>query len=83
MFTWSHAQKYFISIDLYWCLFTVLLVMPDVVMLSQWIGAGGCGCLSLFKVSRNISIAFMFRNNAPNYSSAADDATNLRMAQRK
>ena len=49
--------------------------MPTVVLLSQWMGVGGCGCPSSCRVSLNILPSLMFKNNAPNSVSDADAAT--------
>ena len=51
--------------------------MPVAVVLSQWIGVGGCGCPSYRNVSLMILDYFSFKNNAPSYTSTADSATNL------
>ena len=54
--------------------------MPTAAALLQWMGVGGCGCPISSKVSLNTLPCFMFKNNAPNSASAADEATNLRAA---
>ena len=46
--------------------------MPVAVALSQWIGVGGCGCPSSRNVSLMILDYFLFKNNALNYTSAAN-----------
>ena len=51
--------------------------MPVAVMLSQWICAGGQGCLSSRNVSIIIFASFAFKNSVPNSSSAADAAKML------
>ena len=48
--------------------------MPVDVALSQWIGVGGCGCLSYRNVSLIVLDFFLFKNNAPSYTSDADSA---------
>ena len=48
--------------------------MPVAVALSQWIGVGGCGCPSSRNVSLMILDYFLFKNNAPSYTSAANSA---------
>ena len=55
--------------------------MPAVVLLSQWTGVGGCGWPSSCRVSMNILLSLMFKNNFPNSASAADVATKGRMVQ--
>ena len=57
---------------------TVSFAMPTAVELSQWMGVGGCGCPISASVRHKTRPYFMFKNNAPNSASAADDATNLR-----
>ena len=56
----------------------VSFAIPTAVALSQWMSVGGCGCPISARVRRNTRTSFMFKNNAPNSASAADDATNLR-----
>eukprot|EP00978_Attheya_sp_CCMP212_P044460 scaffold311121_cov24-Attheya_sp.AAC.1 len=53
--------------------------MPTAVALSQWIGVGGCKCPISVSVSRWTRPSLIFRNNAPNYDSAAEAVTNLRI----
>ena len=67
-----------ISIGRERCLLTVSFTMPTDVALSQWMGVGSCGCPISASVRRNNRPSFMFKNNAPNSASAADEATNLR-----
>ena len=55
--------------------------MPAVVLLSQWMGVGGCGWPSSWRVSLNIIPSLMFENNAPNSASADDADTKRSMVQ--
>ena len=58
----------------------MLFTIPTAVVLSTWVGVGGCGCPSSNSVKRMILASCVFKNNAPNSASAADAATNLRIA---
>ena len=58
--------------------FTVSFAIPTDVALLQWMGVGGCGCSIYANVSFNTRPSLMFKNNAPNSASAAEDATNFR-----
>ena len=51
--------------------------MPVAVVLLQWIGVVGCGCLSPLNVSLVILASFVFKNSSPSSASAADYAINL------
>ena len=46
--------------------------MPVDVALSQWIGVGGCVCLSSCNVSLVVLAYFELKNIAPSYASASD-----------
>ena len=61
----------------------VLLTIPVTVVLSTWIGVGGCGCPNLCSVMRSIFASRALRNNAHNSASAADDATKQRIVHRE
>ena len=55
--------------------------MTTAVALSQWMGVVGWGCPISAKVSRNTLPSLIFKNNAPNSASAAEEATNFRTVQ--
>ena len=63
------------------CHLTVLFAIPAAVALSQCMGVGGCGWPSSLSVSLIIFASFAFKHIAPNSTSAADAATNLRILQ--
>jgi hypothetical protein len=67
--------------DLERCFFTVSLAMPVAVLLSQWIGVGGCLWPSLASMSLKMTPSLLFMNRAPNSALAADATTILRMPQ--
>ena len=48
--------------------------MHVAVALLQWIGVGGCGCPSSYKLSLTMLDSFAFMNSAPSSSSAANAA---------
>ncbi len=73
----SNSQKYCISIGHNHCCLIVLLTMPTVVVLSMWIGVGGCGWPSLARISQRTLASCALRNRAPNSTSAAEAATSL------
>ena len=50
-------------------------------LLTQWIGVGGCGWPSSYRVSLNIMPPLMLKNNAPNSTSAADASTKGKMVK--
>ena len=79
--SWHTNQKYRISIALDLCLLIVLLTMLTAVVLSTWMGVGGCGCPSLCKIWRITLASWAFRNSAPSSASAADAATTFKMVQ--
>ena len=56
--------------------------MPTAVVLSTWMGVGGCGWPILAKVSLMTLPSFMFMNSAPNSASAANDAAIFRIVLR-
>ena len=57
--------------------------MPVTVVLSTWIGVGGCGCPNLCSVMRSIFASHALRNNAPNSAFATEDATKWRIVLRE
>ena len=81
--SWSRSQKYLISIARERCRLMVLLTIPTAVVLSMWIGIGGCGCPSSSKVSRKIFASCAFKNSAPSSASAADAATHFSTVARE
>ena len=72
------AVKNIISIRRKQCFLTILFAMPTAVALSQWMVVGGWRCPISDKVSRNTLPSLIFKNIAPNYALAADEAMNLR-----
>ena len=60
----------------------VSFAIPTAVVLSTWMGVGGCGWPISAKVRHIILPSFMFINSAPNSVSAADAATIFRMVLR-
>ena len=54
--------------------------MPTAVVLSTWIGVGGCGCPNAWSVIRNTLASCALRKRAPSSASAAEAATSLRIA---
>ena len=77
--SWLRSQKYLMSIAYNRWHLIVLLTMPAVVVLSIWMGVGGCGCLVSSKMKRLILASCLFRNSAPSSASAADAATSYRI----
>ena len=49
--------------------------MPVTVVLSMWMGVGGCGCPSLSSMRRITFASFALWKSAPSSASAADAAT--------
>ena len=64
------------------CRRTVPFTMPVVVALSQWMGVGGWGCPNSYNAKQKMCLSRMFIKSSPSSTSAADVATNLRIAQR-
>ena len=61
------------------CLLIVLFTMPTAVVLSKWMGVGGCGWPISSNVIWMILASKALRKRAPNLASAVDAATHLRM----
>ena len=59
----------------------VLLEKPTAVVLSIWMGVGGCGCPISSKHTRIGKISLAHRNPAPISASAADPITHLIILQ--
>ena len=59
----------------------VVFIIPTAVVLSTWMGVGGCAWPNSSRVSRKILTSIAFMNSAPNSTSAADAATNFKMVQ--
>ena len=68
-----------IALDL--VLFCVLFTIPTHVLLSMWMGVGGCGWPNSWRVSLIIFASWALKNKAPNSASAAEAATNFKMVQ--
>ena len=62
------------------CRLIVSFTIPTAVVLSTWIGVGGCGWPISVRVRRIILASMVFKKRAPNLASAADAATHLRIA---
>jgi hypothetical protein len=58
--------------------FIVPLLYPVVVVLSVYIGVGGCLCPNFPNVVRRNAPSLVFMKTAPIYASAAEDITFLR-----
>jgi hypothetical protein len=80
--TASATQKNHISMDQERCRFTVLLVIPTAVELSQFMGVGGRGWPISSSISQKIMACLQFRKRAPSSSSAADATMNSKIEQR-
>ncbi len=80
--TWSHTQKYFISVVCEYCFLMVSLAVPTVVAPLQWLGIERWGCPSSCKISLMILHSFTFKKRAASSASAADAATSLRITHR-
>ena len=61
------------------CLFIALFTIPTAVVLSMWIGVGGWVWPSSWSIRRMIRASWVLIKSAPNYASAADDATSFNM----
>ena len=81
--SWSKRQKYLISKAQERCRFIVLFTIPTAVVLSTWIGIGGCKCPNSCRVSRIIFACYAFSKSAPSSASAADAASILRTLHKK
>ncbi len=55
--------------------------MPTEVVLSTWIGVGGCGCPNSASIKRMTFAFCELRKRAPNSASAADATTSFKIAQ--
>ena len=55
--------------------------MPTDVVLSMWMGVGGCGWPNLWRVILVFFASCVLRKNYPRSASAADATTSLRIAQ--
>ena len=56
----------------------MLLTIPAVVVLSIWIGVGGCMWPNSMRANLMTFSALALRNKAPNSASDEEDATNFR-----
>jgi len=75
--SFSHVQKYLISIARDRCRLMVLFAIPTAVALSQCAGIFGCGWPRSSRVALKIILSWQLRNSAPSSASAADATTNL------
>jgi hypothetical protein len=75
--SFSHVQKYLISIARDRCRLMVLVAIPTAVALSQCTGIFGCGWPRSSRVVLKIIPSWQFRNSAPSSASTADATTNL------
>ena len=57
------------------CCFIDLWIIPVAVVLSVWIGVGGCLCHSSCRAIRNFTVSCALRKRLPNSASAAEAAT--------
>ena len=57
------------------CCFIVLWIIPVAVVLSVWIGVGGCLCPSSCRAIRNFTVSCVLRKRLHNSDSAAEAAT--------
>ncbi len=74
--SFSHVQKYLISITHEHCRLMVFVAIPTAVALSQCTGIFGCGWPRSSRVVLKIIPSWQFRNSAPSSASAADATTN-------
>ena len=60
--------------------FIVLLTISTTVVLSTWIGVGGCRCPNYWSVIPNTFVSRSLRKRSPSCAYAAEAATSLRIA---
>ena len=61
------------------CIFIVLFTIPTDVVLSMWIGVGGWGWPSSWRIRCMIHASWVLMKSAPNSASSADAATHFSM----
>ena len=80
--SFSHVQKYLISIARDLCHLMVLFGIPTAVALSQCTGIFGCLWPRSSRVALKIIPSWQFRNSAPSSASAADSTKNLKISNK-